>query len=196
MSALRRWAQGMTAAAMVATLAACGGGGTNEEAPPAVDITEPEGDVVERSRRDQAAINDRERRRQKAAAEAEKDFTFFRYRIDVTEDTPKACLVFSSALDPDVDYGPFIEFRGMQTPALSVEGRELCVGGLSFGQTRTAILKSGFPADDGRALENEEEVSIDFEDRPPYVGFKGAGVILPRLEADGLPIEALGQNGS
>ena len=52
-------------------------------------------------------------------------------------------------------------------------------------------LKSGFPADDGRALEYEEEISIDFEDRPPYVGFKGAGVILPRLEADGLPIETV-----
>lgn len=191
MPALRRWSISFTAAAMLAILAGCGGGGSGEETPPTVDITAPEGEVVERSRRDQNAILSRERARQKAAAQAEQDFSFFRYRIDVSADTPKACLVFSSALDPDVDYSPFVEFRGSEPPALVVEGRELCVGGLSFGQTRTAILKSGLPADDGRALEYQEEVSIDFEDRPPYVGFKGAGVILPRLEADGLPIETV-----
>ena len=192
MSALSRWATGLAAAAMFATLAACGGGGESSgDQPPEVDITQPEGEVVERSRRDQAAILRRERARQAAAEKAEADFSFFRYRIDVSEDTPKACLVFSSALDPDVDYAPFVEFRGTEPPALVVEGRELCVGGLAFGQTRTAVLKSGLPADDGRALEAEEEVSIDFEDRPPYVGFKGSGVILPRLEADGLPIETV-----
>ena len=32
---------------------------------------------------------------------------------------------------------------------------------------------------------------IDFADRPPYVGFKGTGVILPRENADGLPIETV-----
>ncbi len=192
MSVLRRWAHGLAAAAMFATLAACGGGGdSGNEQQAAVDIAKQKGDIVERSRRDQAAILRRERERQAAAANAESDFTFFRYRIDVSEETPKACLVFSSALDPDVDYAPFVEFRGTEPPAIVVEGRELCVGGLSFGQTRTAVLKSGLPADDGRALEAEEEVSIDFEDRPPYVGFKGSGVILPRLEADGLPIETV-----
>ena len=192
MPALSRLKTGLAAAALSAILVACGGGGsTSDDPPPSVDINQPEGEVVERSRRDQNAINRRDRARKKAAAEAETEFSFFRYRIDVSEDTPKACLVFSSALDPDVDYAPFIEFRGSEPPALSVEGRELCVGGLSFGQTRTAVLKSGFPADDGRALADEEEVSIDFEDRPPYVGFKGAGVILPRLEADGLPIETV-----
>jgi len=190
MSALRRWATVLAAAELFDTLAACGGGGT-DESPPEVDINEPQGEVVERSRGDQAAILRRERARQAAAEKAEADFTFFRYRIDVSEESPKACLVFSAALDPDVDYAPFIEFRGTEPPALVVDGRELCVGGLSFGQTRTAVLKSGLPADDGRALESEEEVSIDFEDRPPYVGFKGAGVILPRLEADGLPIETV-----
>jgi len=191
MTHLRTWAAGLITATLAVTLAACGGGGDKPDPQAQVDVTAPTGDVVERSRRDQVAIERRERDRQKVAAKNEEDFSFFRYRIDVSEDTPEACLIFSSALDPDVDYATFVEFRGTARPALSVEGRELCVGGLEFGETKTAVLKSGLPADDGRALEFEEEVSIDFEDRPPYVGFKGAGVILPRLEADGLPIETV-----
>ena len=86
---------------------------------------------------------------------------------------------------------PYLDFRPAFKPALSVEGRELCVGGLSFGDERTAILKSGLPSQGGETLARGEEVPIDFADRPPYVGFKGAGVILPREDADGLPIETV-----
>lgn len=176
------------AAGAALLLAACGGG--DAPAPDAAGI-EREGELVERSRRDQVAAERRERLRQQAAAEAETDFTYFRYRIDVSGEAPRACFVFSAALDPETDYDPFVEFRPAFQPGLSVEGRELCVGGLEFGTSRTAILKSGLPAADGRALERSEEIPIDFSDRPPYVGFKGAGVILPRDEADGLAIETV-----
>ena len=105
---------------------------------------------------------------------------------------PKACFVFSDALDPETDYSPYVEFRPAFRPALSVEGRELCVGGLSFGEDRVAVLKSGLPAaQEGTVLLSGEEVPISFEDRPAYVGFKGAGIILPREDADGLPIETV-----
>ena len=75
--------------------------------------------------------------------------------------------------------------------AYTVEGRELCVGGLSFGTTRTATILAGLPAADGRTLKRAETVPVDFADRPPFVGFKGTGVILPRENADGLPIETV-----
>ena len=188
MAELRSWARGIVAAGALVLLASCGGGG---QAPAEDTSIEAEGQLVERSRRDQVAAERRERLRQRAAAEAESDFTYFRYRVDTEAETPKACFVFSSALDPETDYDPFVEFRPAFQAALSVEGRELCVGGLEFGTERTAILKSGLPAADGRALEREEEVPIDFADRPPYVGFRGAGVILPREEADGLAIETV-----
>ena len=181
-------ARGIFAATFAVLLAACGGG---DSPPPAQDTQVEQGDPVERSRREQVAAERRERLRQRAAAENEADFSYFRYRIDVGGDTPTACFVFSKPLDPDTDYDPYVEFRPAFKPALSVEGRELCVGGLSFGEERTAVLKSGLPAGSGEALEREEEVPIDFADRPPYVGFKGSGVILPREEADGLPIETV-----
>lgn len=189
MKNMQAWARGLCAAGAFALLSACGGGGGDEPAP--VAEVESEGELVERSRRDQAAAERRERLRQQAAADNEADFSYFRYRIDTSQADPKACFVFSSALDPETDYSPFVDFRPSFQPAFAVEGRELCVGGLSFGTSRTAILKSGLPAADGRALELEEDVPIDFSDRPPYVGFSGAGVILPRENADGLPIETV-----
>ncbi|MEL6244369.1 MAG: alpha-2-macroglobulin [Pseudomonadota bacterium] len=187
MGQFARWTQGLFAAVMIAGLAACGSG-SDADAP--IEVVEDNA-VPERSRRDQLAIERRERLRQEAAAENEADFSYLRYRIDTGGDQPLACFVFSSALEPETDYAPFIDFRPAFRPALSVNGRELCVGGLSFGDERTAILKSGLPSADGRALDRTEEAPIDFADRPPYVGFKGAGVILPRDETDGLPIETV-----
>ncbi len=185
MSRIGTWVRGLAVAGLASLMAACGGDG-------AVDAPdEGEGTVVERSARDQAAAERRERLRQRAADRNEADFTYFRYRVDVSSESPKACLVFSAALDPDTDYEPYLEFRPAFRPALQVSGRELCIGGLAFGSQRTAILKSGLPAADGRTLDRSEEVAIDFADRPPYVGFDGGGVILPRTDADGLPIETV-----
>jgi hypothetical protein len=177
----------LVAAVLIAALAACGG--DKETRTP--DTPSDEGTIVTRSPSDNVAARQRERRRQAAQAEAEQDFTYFRYRIDTGTEQPLACFVFSAPLDPETDYSPYVEFRPAFRPALSVEGRELCVGGLTFGSERSATLLSGLPSADGRTLKNSETVPIDFADRPPYVGFKGAGVILPRENADGLPIETV-----
>lgn len=178
------WTQGLVAALLIGGLAACGGSQSSEDTP-------EEPGAYERPRREQVAIDRRERERQRIAAENLEDFSYYRYRIDTSAHQPLACLVFSSALDPETDYSPYLDFRPAFRPALSVEGRELCIGGLDFGASRTAIIKSGLPAEDGRTLERSEDVPINFADRPPYVGFKGAGIILPRENADGLPIETV-----
>ena len=188
MTQFRNWAKGL-AIAFVLGVTACGGG--NEQP---VEETDgfSDGEIVTRDRRAVRAAQSRDRKRQAAIEAAEAGFTYFRYRIDVSEAQPKACFVFSDALDPETDYSPYVEFRPAFRPALSVEGRELCVGGLSFGEDRVAVLKSGLPAaQEGTVLLSGEEVPISFEDRPAYVGFKGAGIILPREDADGLPIETV-----
>ncbi len=188
MLSFRNWT-GAALAAILTTLAACGGGG--QEAGPAQEAELREGEVVPRSRSDVRDAERRERLRQRAIEQNEADFAYLRYRIDVSEAEPKACFVFSAALQSETDYAPFVDFRPAFRPALAVSGRELCVGGLDFGTSRTAVVKSGLPAEDGRALAASEEVPIDFDDRPAYVGFKGGGVILPRIESDGLPIETV-----
>ncbi|MEM0986540.1 MAG: alpha-2-macroglobulin [Pseudomonadota bacterium] len=186
---LNAWARGLLIGALGVGLVACGSG---EDTPASTDVevSEP-GSIVERSRRDQADARQRERRRQALADETEEDFAYFRYRIDTSDSDPKACFVFSSALDPDADYAPFLNLRPASPPVLAVNGRELCLSGIGFGESRTAILLTGLPAGDGRQLQRTEEVPIDFADRPPYVGFRGGGVILPRSDADGLPIETV-----
>ncbi|MGH1421397.1 MAG: alpha-2-macroglobulin family protein [Hyphomonas sp.] len=178
----------ITGIGLFLALTACGGG---KDEPAATDVIETGGMVVERAPKDDAAARRREKRRQASIANTEQKFTYFRYRLDTSGEAPQSCFVFSGALDPDVDYEPYLEFRPTFKPALSVEGRELCVGGLAFGSNHTATLLQGLPANDGRVLAREETVPIDFEDRPPYVGFKGSGIVLPRENADGLAIETV-----
>ena len=119
------------------------------------------------------------------------EFEFVRYSIDVTKDMPRACLTFSSTLNPGTDYRPFIDMGDGKQIALQTEGANLCLGGLTFGDDREIKIRSGLPANDGRTLPFEETVGISFGDRPAYVGFKGDGVILPRIDADGLGLETV-----
>lgn len=119
------------------------------------------------------------------------EFEFLRYTIDVTRDQPKACLGFSAGLNPQTDYRPYVDMGDGPEVALSVEGSNLCLGGLTFGGDREIRIRSGLPAGDGRTLPFDEDVAIAFGDRPAYVGFKGDGVILPRIDADGLALETV-----
>ncbi len=173
--------------ALLMGLAACGGAQRGDRPGEAGDAEV----FIERSPEDIAAARAREEARRRAREAAEQDFTYFRYRIDTAGEMPRACFVFSAALDPQKDYSPFVELRPAFRPALTVEGRELCVGGMSFGTEYTATLLAGLPAADRRTLGRAETVPIDFADRPAFVGFKGTGVILPREDADGLPIETV-----
>ena len=120
------------------------------------------------------------------------EFEFVRYTIDVTQATCRAPVSSSRrALNPATDYRPFVDMGDGPKIALSVEGSNLCLGGLKFGDDREIKIRSGLPAGDGRTLAFDEDVAISFGDRPSYVGFKGDGVILPRIDADGLALETV-----
>ncbi|MEO0452003.1 MAG: alpha-2-macroglobulin [Pseudomonadota bacterium] len=177
--------------AMAFALAACGGGGnTSDEIPPPPE--EAEGQVVERSRSAQVAADRRERERQRLAQrDGEERFAYVRYAPDTSDSLPKACLVFSEPLDPNADYSIYAPMDGDVEVAYSVNGEQLCLNGLSFAASYTLTLTEGLPSEGGDELGREEEVQISFEDRPPYVGFSGSGVILPREDADGLAIETV-----
>ena len=136
-------------------------------------------------------IEERERLRQAAADANEEDFGFLRYRTDTSGAAPLACLSFSAPLDPETDYSPFVTVRPRTSLSFSANGQDLCIGGLTFSDSRELTLRAGLPSADGRELADDEIVSVDFTDRPPFVGFKGGGVILPRFDADGLPIETV-----
>lgn len=147
----------------------------------------PSGEVE----RDGITLSDRSAGARRPEPEYPDRFEYLRYRIDVSAAQPAACFVFSEALDPDVDYAPFVELSPATNVAIRVDGASLCLGGLAFGETPDVTLLQGLPSADGDTLPTSETTTIEFGDRPAYVGFSGDGVILPRIDADGIPIETV-----
>ena len=127
----------------------------------------------------------------RAIPETSDTFEYIRYRIDVAGTTPSVCLVFSRPLDPQTDYGPYLRIDPSMPISTDVSGQSLCIGGFDFGDAPAITLLSGLPAADGQSLPNNVDAPFEFGDRPAYVGFSGSGVILPRVEADGIPIETV-----
>ncbi len=71
--------------------------------------------------------------------------------------------------------------------ASHVVGQRLCLAGLDFNATYTVTLKSGLPAATGEKLTADETVPVELRDKPSLVRFAG-GIILPRNNADGVPV--------
>ena len=128
----------------------------------------------------------------RAAVPKPSGFAVWKSRIDTSGPQPLACVKLTRPLDSAKAYSDFVmvspEIEG--TPATSVRGDELCVGGLGFVDHRITLLK-GLKAKSGEVLAANADVDFTFGDRPPYVGFVGDGVILPREESDGVGIETI-----
>jgi uncharacterized protein YfaS (alpha-2-macroglobulin family) len=120
------------------------------------------------------------------------DFAVWKTRVDTSGSQPLACIEMSRPLDPGKAYSDYVlvspELGG--APSVSAKGDELCVGGLGFADHRVTLLK-GLPARGGERLAQNADEDFTFGDRPPYVGFAGDGVILPREESDGVGIETV-----
>jgi hypothetical protein len=129
-------------------------------------------------------------RREEAAS---KDFAFSRLILETNGETPRACLQFTRELDASgkTNYADYVRVTPATKPAVTVNGSSLCIAGLDFDKEYKARLRAGAPAKSGEKLKRPVEVTIAFGDKPAYVGFVGDGVVLPRLEADGLGIETV-----
>lgn len=122
-----------------------------------------------------------------------KEFAFRRLRLDTGTAAPKACLQFNRELDNagGVDYGDFVRVTPSGGAAIEVDGTSLCLSGLEFDKDYKVRLRAGLPSAKGERLARAEEVTVAFGDKPSYAGFAGDGVVLPRLEADGVGIETV-----
>jgi uncharacterized protein YfaS (alpha-2-macroglobulin family) len=119
-------------------------------------------------------------------------FAVWRSRIDTSGREPLACIEMSRPLDPSKPYADYVLVSPEtgSAPAVTARGSELCLGGLGFTDRRVTLLK-GLPGRGKDALAANADVDFTFGDRPPFVGFAGDGVILPREEADGVGIETV-----
>ncbi|NEX94411.1 alpha-2-macroglobulin [Caulobacter sp. 17J65-9] len=120
-------------------------------------------------------------------------FAVWRQRIDTTTADPRVCVEFSRPLDPKASYGDFVLVSpdpGRPPAVTVVNGTELCLTGLGFYDRRVTFLK-GLPGRGNDKLAANADVDFTFGEKPPFVGFAGEGVILPREESDGVPIETV-----
>ncbi|HEY1750995.1 MAG TPA: alpha-2-macroglobulin [Caulobacteraceae bacterium] len=120
-------------------------------------------------------------------------FAVWKTRLDTSGADPLACIQMTRDLDPARSYADFVLVSPDlgHAPAVTVKGPDqLCIGGVGFTDRQITLLK-GLPAKDGETLAANADASFTNGDKPPYVGFAGQGVILPREESDGVGIETV-----
>ncbi|HEY5006507.1 MAG TPA: MG2 domain-containing protein, partial [Caulobacteraceae bacterium] len=119
-------------------------------------------------------------------------FAVWQQHIDTSQADPVACVQLTRPLDASKSYADYVLVSPDlgHAPAVSVRDDQLCVGGLGMIDHRVTLLK-GLPDKAGDTLASNADVDFVFGEKPPYVGFAGEGVILPREESDGVGIETL-----
>jgi uncharacterized protein YfaS (alpha-2-macroglobulin family) len=119
-------------------------------------------------------------------------FAVWQSRVDTSGPAPLACVQMSRPLDPSRAYGDFVLVSPDlgHPPAVVVKDDSLCIGGLGFTDRKVTLLR-GLPDKAGDTLADNADVDFTFGEKPPYVGFAGEGVILPREDSDGVGIETI-----
>ena len=87
-----------------------------------------------------------------------------------------------------VDFAPFVAQAGSDKPALSAEGKQLCVEGLKHGERYNINLRAGLPSTVKESLPKSAEFNIYVRDRKPFVRFTGRAYVLPRTGQRGIPL--------
>jgi alpha-2-macroglobulin len=118
----------------------------------------------------------------------EHGFRLLDYTVDSDSASPRACFQFSEDLAKRVDFAPFLALAGSDKPALSSEGKQLCVDGLKHGERYNINLRAGLPSTVKESLPKSAEFNIYVRDRKPFVRFTGRAYVLPRTGQRGIPL--------
>src|SRR6202165_6199580 len=73
----------------------------------------------------------------------EHGFRLLDYSVDSDSASPRACFQFSEELAKRTDFAPYLALAGNDKPALTSEGRQLCVDGLKHGERYNINLRAG-----------------------------------------------------
>ncbi len=118
----------------------------------------------------------------------EHGFRLLDYTIDSDSASPRACFQFSEDLAKRTDFAPFVALAGNDKPALTSEGRQLCVDGLKHGERYNINLRAGLPSTVKEGLPKSAEFNVYVRDRKPFVRFTGRAYVLPRSGQRGIPL--------
>jgi hypothetical protein len=118
----------------------------------------------------------------------EHGFRLLDYTVDSDSASPRACFQFSEELAKRTDFAPYLALAGNDKPALTSEGKQLCVDGLTHGERYNINLRAGLPSTVKEGLPKSAEFNIYVRDRKPFVHFTGRAYVLPRTGQRGIPV--------
>ncbi len=118
----------------------------------------------------------------------EHGFRLLDYTVDSDSASPRACFQFSEDLAKRTDFAPYLALAGNDKPALTSEGKQLCVDGLKHGERYNINLRAGLPSTVKETLPKSAEFNIYVRDRKPFVRFTGRAYVLPRTGQRGIPL--------
>ncbi len=111
-------------------------------------------------------------------------------RSDTGTAAPRFCISLSRSLDPAVNYADFMRLPGNDM-AVSIQGSDLCLTGLSYGQQLEVTLRAGLPAKDGETLPKDVVLRSYIRDRDPSLRFPGRAFVLPSGGDQGLSVSTV-----
>ncbi|HVV93455.1 MAG TPA: alpha-2-macroglobulin [Hyphomicrobiales bacterium] len=116
-------------------------------------------------------------------------FRVVNYTVDSDAASPRACVQFSEKLAPGRrDFSPFVAVQGIDKPAVTAKGDQLCIDGLAHGEHYKVTVRAGLPSAVGEDLLKSHDLVLYVRDRSPSVRFTGRNYVLPRTGQQGLPL--------
>lgn len=110
------------------------------------------------------------------------------HQVDNNAERPRICINFNEKLaELGVDYASFVRVASGDLP-VEAEGSQLCIDGVSHGQTYEITLREGLPAASGEVLFKSNKLSIYVRDRDPGVHFIGRSYVLPMSQNPAIPV--------
>jgi len=120
---------------------------------------------------------------------ARKGFRILNHSVDADTATPRICAQFSEELvRTDVDYSQFVRVNGAAPAGIEAKEKQICVEGLSHGQSYEVTFRAGLPAAIGEVLSAPATLSIYVQDRAASVRFTGDAFVLPAGARRGIPV--------
>ena len=126
-------------------------------------------------------------------AAGRENLAYLGWEVDSSADEPRVCFNFYSSLDDadTIKMRDYVRVAPDISIALEIAGNDLCLTGFAFDQDYTVTLRQGLLDASGKTLNRDIEEAVGFGDKPPFVSFAGQGIILPRVNAQGLAIETI-----
>ena len=104
-------------------------------------------------------------------------FRLVDYTVDSDSASPRACFQFSESLPGKrTDFSPFVNVAGQDKPAVSADGKQVCVEGLKHGERYSITLRAGLPSTVKETLAKSADFTIYVRDRKAARAFHQQGL--------------------